>query len=318
MHSRIPCAALLVCGSLLATACDAPSAPDGFAVVEPVTGSVPPPGVEPPGRAAGSPASLQLAAGQYFTYALPQGWRVGEDGQFALTLLAPDNKAVTIMVGNAGMPTHYPTAQYAYERLMAIRPQNLQLGSPRQAQPIAGFAQALEFPVSYMVDGVPCLGLATVHYAPAYDSATFAMTAALSDARQWPGYSRWLPLVAAQVAARNGGAFGARGVMQQNLQNSQAYAQAARQYRDWSQRTQRAVTDQRNASSDRNHQQFREALGNVRSYDNPHDARAPVELPATYQYYWVNGQGTYVGTNDPGDDPNVGSTQDWRRMPRRD
>jgi hypothetical protein len=120
------------------------------------------------------------------------------------------------------------------------------------------------------------------------------------------------------VAARNGAAFGMRGVMQQNLQNSTAYAQAARQYREWSQQNWQGVTDQCNESSDRNNRQFRENLGNVQTYNNPHDARTPVELPNTWQYYWVNEQGTIVSTNDPGINPNGGSTADWRRMPRRE
>ncbi len=84
------------------------------------------------------------------------------------------------MVGNAGMPVNYPPAQYVYEKLMSIRPQGLQLGAPRQAKAIAGFAQAWEFQVSYNVNGVPCRGVATLHIAPAYDSAVMAMTAALS------------------------------------------------------------------------------------------------------------------------------------------
>jgi hypothetical protein len=144
-----------------------------------------------------------------------------------------------------------------------------------------------------------------------------AVTAALSEARQWPAYATWLPLVAAQVSARNGAAFGMRGVMQQNLQNSTAYAQAAREYRDWSQKNWQGVTDQRNESNDRNNRQFRENLGNVQTFSNPHDSRTPVELPNTWQYYWVNEQGTIVGTNDPSTNPNSGSTNDWRKMPRR-
>jgi hypothetical protein len=285
----------------------AQSLPRGFTQVTPVTRAT--------GRAPG--ANLQLATGQFFTYALPQGWRVGEDGQFALTLMAPDQKALTVMVGNSGVPINYPPAQYVYERLTAIRPQNLQLGPPRSARPIAGFAQALEFQVKYSINGVPCQGLATVHIAPAYDTAVMAVTAALSEARQWPGYASWLPLVAAQVSARNGAAFGMRGVMQQNLQNSTAYAQAAREYRDWSQKNWQGVTDQRNESSDRNNRQFRENLGNVQTFSNPHDSRTPVELPNTWQYYWVNEQGTIIGTNDPSTNPNSGSTNDWRKMPRR-
>ncbi len=105
-----------------------------------------------------------------------------------------------------------------------------------------------------------------------------AVTAALSEARQWQGYSSWLPLVAAQVSARNGAAFGMRGIMAQNLQNSTEYARAAQEYRNWSQRNWQGVTDQRNASQDRNNQQFREALGNVQTYSDPRDASKPIEL----------------------------------------
>lgn len=50
---------------------------------------------------------------------------------------------------------------------------------------------------------------------------------------------------------------------------------------------------------------------------NPYDKRAPVELPTTYQYYWVNPQGNYAGTNDPSVNPNVGSTVEWKKMPAR-
>src|SRR5687767_14882354 len=61
--------------------------------------------------------SLRIVNGQYFSYALPQGWRVGEDAQFALTLIAPDSKALTVMVGNSGLPPNYPPAQFAYQKL---------------------------------------------------------------------------------------------------------------------------------------------------------------------------------------------------------
>jgi hypothetical protein len=305
--SKYSAMCLLVCMSGLCHAAQpAPQPiPRGFTEVKPVTRATP-----------GAAQELRLATGQFFNYALPQGWRVAEDGQFALTLVAPDGKALTVMVGNAGVPANYPPAQYVYQKLMAIQPQNLQLGPPRQVQPVPGFQRAMEYPVRYRVNGVPSQGVATLHVAPAYDSAVMAVTAALSEARQWPGYSTWLPLVAAQVAARNGAAFGARGVMQQNLQNSTAYAQAAREYREWSQKNWKAVTDQREASTERNNTQFRETLGNVQTYDNPHDSRTPLELPSTWTYYWVNAQGTIVGTNDSRIDPNSGSTADWRRMPK--
>ena len=283
----------------------AQSAPKGTVLVNPSAGAARP------------AASLKLVSGQFFSYALPEGWLVGEDGQFALTLIAPDSKALTVLVGNSGLPPNYPPAQFAYQKLSAMQVDNLQLGQPQQVQPIAGFQYAYAFEVRYSVRGVPCQGVAIVHIAPAYDTSVIAMTAALSQSAQWPGYSKWLPLVAQQVAATNGAAFGRRGLMQQNLANSVAYGQAASRYREWSQQNWQGVTDARNASVDRQNTQFRENLGAIQTYVNPYDNRAPVELPTTYQYYWVNAQGTYVGTNDPSVNPNAGSTQEWKKMPKR-
>ena len=230
----------------------AQSAPQGTVFVMPATNARP-------------ALALTIASTPYFSYALPQGWGVGESGQFALTLVAPDSKALTVMVGNAGMPPNASPGQYAYQKLSAMRVQNLQLGQGQQVRPITGFQYAVAFEVRYSVNGVPCQGVAIVHIAPSYGASVMAMTAALSQASQWPGYSTWLPLLAQQVAATNGAAFGARGVMQQNLQNSVAYGEAAAKYRDWSQKNWQGVTDQRNASVDSRNTQFRENLGAVQT-----------------------------------------------------
>lgn len=144
-----------------------------------------------------------------------------------------------------------------------------------------------------------------------------AMTAAISQGSQWSKYSSWLPQVAEQISALDGRAFGARGIMAQNIENSKAYAAAAKNYREWSQRTQQQVTDARNASQDKNNTAFRENLGAVQTYVNPYDTRAPVELPTTYSYYWVSPQGTYLGTDDPSVNPNNGSTGEWKQLPKK-
>jgi hypothetical protein len=260
--------------------------------------------------------SLNITSGRFFSYALPQGWRVGEDGQFALTLAAPDGKAFTVMVGNAGLPVNYSPAQFVREKLSVLRAENLQIGPPRQATPIVGFAHAYQFDVTYSIGGVACRGSVKCHVSPAYDSAVMAMTAALSEASQWPGYSSWLPLVADQISATNGAAFGRRGVMAQNLKNSTTYAEAARQYRDWSQRNWQQVTDDRNGSQDRKAFQVRENLGAVQTYANPFGTGPQVQLPTTYKYYWSDNHGNYLGSDDPSVNPNNGSTTEWRQMPR--
>jgi len=268
-------------------------------------------------RSSAAPAELRIGQGAFFSYALPAGWRVGEEGQFAVTLVAPDSRALTLMVGNAGLPLNYPPQQFAYEKLMAIRPERLQMSPPRQVPPLAGFAYAYEFEVAYGIQGAPCRGWVKVNGSPAYDQCILVMTAALAEERQWPSYASWLPKVAEQISATNGGAFGVRGVMAQNLQNSTAYAAAAREYRDWSQRNWQQVTDQRHASEDRRQNQFRENLGAIQTYSNPYDQRVPIELSTQYQYYWVNRQGEILGTNNPGDNPNTGSTAEWVQMPKQ-
>jgi hypothetical protein len=272
--------------------------------------------IQPAAPAMPAPAELRIGQGQAFSFALPPGWRVGEDGQFALTLLAPDNQALTIMVGNAGMPPGYPPGQFAYDKFGAMQLQQLQIGNGRQAQPATGFMQAFEFDVAYVMNGVYCQGVAKVHVAPAYDTQTMAMTAALSTAAQWPAYASWLPQVSEQVSATNGAAFGARGVMAQNLQNSTAYAAAAQQYRDWSRQNWQGVTDARNASEDRRQGEFRENLGGVQTWQNPYDNGRPLELPTTHQYYWIDAENNVLGADDPSVNPNDGSTREWRRLER--
>ena len=276
-----------------------------FVPVKPIVSRPPPPA-----------ANLSIGSGRFFTYALPAGWRVGEDGQFAITLAAPDSKAFTVMVGNAGLPPNYPPGRFVSEKLMAMQPQNLQVGPPRASRPVAGFSQAAEFDVSYAVRGIGYRGIAKCNVQTAYDTAVMAMTAAISEANQWPNYATWLPQVADQISAANGAAFGVRGIMAQNLRNSTAYAEAARSYRDWSQKNWQQVTNDRNASDDRRNTSFRETLGGVQPYANPYGEDRKVELPLTYQHYWMDRQGNVVGTHDPNANPNQGSSAEWRSMNR--
>lgn len=276
--------------------------------------------VRPVASAAANPvqptAGLDIRNGRFFSYALPPGWHVGEDGQFALTLNAPDNKAFTVMVGNSGLPLNYPPSRFVYEKLSAVQAENLSISQPRKATPIAGFTIAYQFDVTYSIRGVACRGTVKCHIFPAYDTAVMAMTAALSVASQWPEYASWLPMVAEQISATNGAAFGRRGIMAQNLQNSTAYAAAARQYREWSQAKWKEVVDDRNKSQDRRAIEAGENLRGVQTYANPFGTSAPVQLPTTYKYYWRDNQGNYLGSDDPSANPNVGSPTEWRRMPR--
>lgn len=59
-----------------------------------------------------------------------------------------------------------------------------------------------------------------------------------------------------------------------------AYAEAARQYREWSQKNWQQVTDDRNASVDRRAFLLRENLGGVQTYDHAFGT-PPVQMPTT-------------------------------------
>lgn len=261
---------------------------------------------------------LRIGRGNFFSYAMPPGWRVGEDGQFALTLVAPDNRALTVMVGNSGLMPGYNPGRFVYEKLMAMRPANLSLSDAVQAAPVQGFQQAYQFRLSYMINGGQYVGEAVCHINNYYGGCVMAMTAAIAEQSQWQDYSSWLPQVSRQISALNGAAFGMRGVMQQNLQNSMAFGEAMKAYRSWSNEKWQQVTDDRNHSVDKQNYQFRENLGGVNTYTNPYNTNSPVELSSKYKYYWMDQQGRVAGTNDPSMNPNHGGTGEWRQLERKE
>lgn len=262
----------------------------------------------------GSPGSIATRQGQCFRYAIPAGWQVVEDGQFAVVLMAPDNRAITTMVGNAGLPAQYNPAQFVFEKLSQAQLANLRFGQGRPAPPVFGFPYAWEFDVEYMVNGVPCRGVARCSVAPVYDMCTMVMTWAASEAAQWPSYASWLPAVAGQVEVTHSAAFGASGIAQQNLQNSIALGEQARRNREHSERQWGEVTRQRGESQDRQAFEFRQAQDGVQRYDNPYDNR-PIDLPTSNTVYWINPiTGAIVGDPNPSFDPRTPTDSSWRPL----
>lgn len=265
-------------------------------------------------RPASAPNAMTQRQGQCFRFAVPNGWQVVEDGQFAVVLMAPDQRAITTMVGNVGLPTNYNPAQYVSEKLAQAGLGNLRLGQGRSAAPVFGFPSAWEFDVDYMVGGIVCHGVAKCSVAPNYDFCTMVMTWAASEASQWANYASWLPQLAGQVEVTNSAAFGASGIAQQNLQNSIALGEQARRNREASERQWADVTRERGESQDRNNADFREALDGVKRYDNPYDNR-PIDLPTTNTVYWINlTTGQIVGDANPTFDPRTATDSNWQPM----
>jgi hypothetical protein len=68
-----------------------------------------------------------------------------------------------------------------------------------------------------------------------------------------------------------------------------------------------------NESQDRISRSYSEYVRGVETYRNPYEDR-PVQLPSGYDGVWVSRSGEYLLSNQPGFDPNAGSTAEWRRM----
>jgi hypothetical protein len=70
---------------------------------------------------------------------------------------------------------------------------------------------------------------------------------------------------------------------------------------------------QANESQDRIARSYSEYIRGVETYRNPYEDR-PVQLPSGYDRVWVSRSGEYLLSNQPGFDPNAGSTAEWRRL----
>lgn len=260
------------------------------------------------------PAGPALRQGACFRFAVPAGWQIVEDGQFAVVMMAPDQRAITVMVGNAGYPLNYPPPQFLYEKLAQSQLQGLRLGQGRQAQPLFGWPYAWEFDAEYYHQNIPCRGAARCTVAPSYDCCTMVMSWAASEAAQWGHYAGWLPGVAAQVEITHPAAFGAAGIAQQNLANSINLGEQARRNREWSEQQWADVVRQRNESQDRIHHDFRQALDAVQRYENPY-TNQPVDLTTNNAVYWINmTTGQIVGHPNSAFDPRSPTDTNWQPL----
>lgn len=75
----------------------------------------------------------------------------------------------------------------------------------------------------------------------------------------------------------------------------------------------RSSWEARQSAQDRMAREFSEAIRGVETYDQPFEHQS-IQLPSGYRDVWVNPRGEYVLSNEAGYDPNVGATQEWRRM----
>jgi hypothetical protein len=265
---------------------------------------------------AAPPAEVRACRGTNFSYALPTGWTVGEEGPSALVLWAADQSAWIVVFGLSGLTQHLPPDHFAWHVLtqgMRLAP-DLRLWNPRPIPPMPGCAAAMVLDVAYTLPDGPRLGLVFSHVAYGYGQCNGVMTLVASRAPFWAGgYATWLPQIAAQAVNIGPNAYGSTAIAATNQQIAQRDGAAAADYRGWSQSLWQQVADQRAASQDAQNAAMGPMLTGQQWMDSPWGGPA-TRASASPAVIWQHRDGRQLSSPDPGFDPRTPFDQDWRRM----
>jgi hypothetical protein len=101
--------------------------------------------------------------------------------------------------------------------------------------------------------------------------------------------------------------------VQQQMADTVAFGNLLASHRAESQALQAQVTAERLASQDRIAELRREVLGGVNTYTDPFTGSL-VQLPVGWNKYWVNQQGEYIASDQPGFDPNTLNIGSWQQL----
>jgi hypothetical protein len=101
--------------------------------------------------------------------------------------------------------------------------------------------------------------------------------------------------------------------MMQQLRDDAAFAAKLREYNDYISTLSQQMYQERLANQDHRNEVFREVLAGVETRHNEYDGQS-YYLPRGYKGYWVNRKGEMIISDQAGYNPNVGSTEDWRKM----
>lgn len=268
----------------------------------------PPPGAPP------VPTITQIYRGRYFQVSLPAEWQMQENSNM-VCLTSPDGQASVMGIGLVGLLQQYSPEQFMQYGLNMVQIQITRILNAQSAPPAPGCSSAGRFEILYTCNGNQGHGIVVCQIAVGYNQCNGSLTLAAAQEAAWPRYKDWLPPVAAQIAPASSNTYMAATVAANNQHATAELKQRWNEVNAHGQHLQKQTTDARWASQEQQNFHFRENLGNVVTYYNPYENRL-VELPNQYHYYWVNRHGCVYGSDDPRDDPRVGSTEDWVEMGR--
>jgi hypothetical protein len=267
----------------------------------------------------GFPGEAQLQRGPHFTYRLPPGWSIGEEGKFALVLRSPDFLAGIIVFGQSGLMHPASPEQFAYycmSGVMRLAP-DVRFGQSRAIPPMPGYTHAAIFETTYTLQlpqgPTPIRGLVTSNVAIGYGQCNGTITVAASATHQWPHYADWLPRVAAAALNTGPDPYGS-GTMAGVISGiARQDADSYHQYQAWSQNLWGEVTAARNNAIDRQQGQLDAVLTGHEwvpdGYGGPMIRRS-----TTPACIWRSRDGREMHSDDPSYDPRTPGDLDWVRV----
>jgi hypothetical protein len=263
----------------------------------------------------------QIVQGRNFTYALPAGWRVGEEGNHALVLQAQDLSAGVIVYGVSGFGQNLTPPQFAYNAIinnLRLAP-DVKISNPTPIQPMPGYTAAAVMDIAYTKQGPQgpqrIVGLVISNVVSVYARSDAVVTLMLALDTHWSGVRSWLPQVALQALNTGPNPFGRAAMSGQILNDTVRQREAYGQYLNWSQANWAGVVANRAASLDRQAQANGETLTGQYWGRNPYTG-TPERYSTSPSVIWVHRDGRQVVSPSSTFDPRTPTDSDWRRVQR--
>lgn len=265
-----------------------------------------------------APNQMQQIHGTHFTYLLPPGWFVAEEGKYSLSLRSQDYRAGITVFGQSGLMYPVTPDQYAYQIMTSVMQlQNVQFSHPRPIQPMPGCTQALMVETTYQVmtqnGTVMIKGIVVSNVAIGYNQCDAVMTLVASDVALWSQYQSWLPqvgLVACNTGPDPYGRTTMAGVIQGiAIQDHRAY----QDYSQWSNSLWQQVVNDRNASVANQQNAMGPILTGQVWVNSPYTGE-PTRQSTTPAVIWESRDGRRIASHDPSFDPRTPYDSDWRRL----
>jgi hypothetical protein len=274
-----------------------------------------PPVWQPPTQQRQKP---QLTQGPNFSYYIPSGWRVTEEGQYSLSLRGEQDRAGITVFGQSGMIQPIPPEHFAYGFMtQTMRAMHVQFTQVKPIEPMPGYTNGALIDLQYVIPmpmgPMQTKGLILANAAIIYGRTDAIMTLVAADVNLWPQLETWLPELA--FAAFNTGPdpYGRHtmtGVIGGiNNQNHAAYTA----YNTWSQNLWSQVVATRQNSVANQAGQMGTILTGNQWVINPYTGEQ-VQVSTTPAVIWVNRHGHQLSSHDPSFDPRTPMDSDWQRL----